>query len=695
MDYSRIDHINSVQRSLKLTMSTGSNSTVQLSESDSSLRWLPRAGVGILAVAVLVVGSVTGGIAMESGSTPQLPNVPHPPLLSGERLQRIHASIDVDSSTYRQLQREVSELISRNNANAHEGVLLTAALQLAVEGGDVPKRVRNWFVTEYMREQSREQSGFGNPENRAGYSGRNSARSFLARMGYAFAWADAYAPDVFTAEQRAEIRGNLEHWIEHWLAHWEDPTRRAVFYPQDSDETLMLWESFLVYYYIFGPQHALAARIKSAADGLQTLVEKAYVTPDAGTFGGGAILVSPTYKCRRPRLHDASAAVDARTRRHTGYGSDMVAKSSTIRAASHAAGFQRPTGSITICRRPSFDHNNDGWLKTGNMASYQTLINYLFDTEGTAESRAVQWVLRRLPPLVQESNPEWRAGFIWGQLLMEDLVSYPPASPADLDIPLFHHAAGANVFAAKSNWDDDANSFVSRNTKRFEIDHFGQYGLHYEIWTENRPITKNGTGAVQGAKGHYANVQNTWYVENAEANSQHIGIQVPNMRVGNRNSETKTQERRGVGLGATANDTYAAVSWGARELYNMRGNRWNPDVDYLQLASRSIIHFWDGLTVVHDRIKQDTNAVSDIKKSPGYVRRAHRKQRFEALPESVDGWLRATEFGKTHYMRTETLVGSEPSLEIVDENGPFVRFIEPQPLLPEPAQISCQCEIRR
>jgi hypothetical protein len=560
-------------------------------------------------------------------------------ILDSGRVARIRQSIAVDPTAYRAMVAGLERFVSTSGRPWGAGGMLPGlAMVIAVEGSAIPERWTSYYRTLFMESV-----------NTIDFRDRNNFRDGGADLVYAYLWVAEHAPTVWSAAQRDAILARFTVFYSYW-ADFYDQHRATVV--GDSDEAVMLLENMELAMRVVA--EPLRSRVTAIRNELKQAIETQYFTPN-GIMAGGFWPESTSYNANTPRFYmrwrQAAAQAGA-----SPLGPDWPCQF----AMATLFQWMADLSGVWVFNDPLNVDIEAGSPQTYPASSFRMAnltANALLGTEGSPQHRALQWILD------QTADPMRQGPLYDGstRILSEDLTVSRAADPATLDLPYGHLTGDQGAFFARSDWSRNAHQFFSLNLRRGMVDHVGPQALSYEIFHGSKPISIYGAG--QGGFADAITPVNTLYIENLDTGTGNLypGVQVPTLR----------PKGTGRNLGAHADARYAAVTWEGKDLYNVTG--WAQTADYARQVTRSILHFWDGVTLVHDRVVTDLSQDADLRKRYGSAfqsrpRRVMKLTRFQALPSVANSVYSATSQGKTHHYRSLLPVNAT---EIVDEvNAP-------------------------
>jgi hypothetical protein len=561
------------------------------------------------------------------------------PVLDGGRLTRIRQSIATDPTAYRAMVAGLERWVSSpTRPYGPINMLPALALVISLEGADIPAR---W--TAYYR------AIFQESMDTIDFRDRNTFREHGADLAYAYLWVAEYAPTVWSSTQHAAFRARFNEFHLYWADFYD---QHRAYLVQDSDEAVMVLENMeLAMRMAAEPLRSRATTIRNE---LKQALEAQYFAPN-GIIGGGFWPESTSYNANTPRFYmrwrQAAAQTDAPPSEPN--WPCQLAMATLFQWMADLSGvwvFNDPLNLDITAGSPQI-------YPASEFRMARMTANALLDTEGTPQHRALQWILD------QTADPARQAPLYDGymRILSEDLTVSRAADPATLELPYGYLTGDQGAFFARSDWSRNAHQFFSLNMRRGMVDHVGPQALSYEIFHGSKPISIYGAG--QGGFADAITPVNTLYIENIDPGTGgfYPGVQAPTLR----------PKGPGRNLGAYADARYTAVTWEGKDLYNVTG--WAQTADYARQVTRSILHFWDGVTLVHDRVVTDLSQDADLRKRYGSAfqsrpRRVMKLTRFQALPSVANSVYSATSQGKTHHYRSLLPVNAT---EIVDEvNAP-------------------------
>ena len=563
--------------------------------------------------------------------TPECTSQCDVPLLTQTRLETIRRSIAVSPEAYDAMVQRLEPYVSgQRTINDFENIIIPLALRVAVDA-ETPASWEQYFKVHFLQ----------SVEN-FNYQHRNTARAYMANFAYGYSWVEAHGPaDFWSESERARILGAFETWLAWWVDHFDNS---PWFYPQDSDETTMMLENTELYAYVL-PAGNVRDDIVRARDLLVELVETRYLDAEVGTFGGGFWNESPSYNANTPRFY---------LRWHQLYlqrgetPADPAFPVKLARQMIHVFMADPSLGHLLFNDPLALDTGVGGPLSypASSFRTHNMLANVLIGTAGTPEAKVVRDLLNRLPEV--DAGGEFYHGA--ARVLGEDATLDLAASAETLGLDRQHFAAGAAFFAARSDWSTTASQLFSTNWGHFEVDHMNFNALHFEIYKNGQPISKYGVGIGFGGEAASGTPMNTVYIEGRYANDFFIN--------------TGSSRRKGLGknLGAFSGRQYTTVTWDAKDLHNLTG--WEQTANFARQATRSILHFWDGVTLVYDRVQTDPDQVDDIDAQAPYTRQTQKLTRFEGAVSYQAGFYHATAHGLDHWYKP--LLG-DATIRVVDE----------------------------
>jgi hypothetical protein len=542
-----------------------------------------------------------------------------PPLLTDARMATIQASIVADPTTYNYLVSQL-EPITTGAASVSDiaAVVPGLALRLAIDGASTPQVWQDFFKTQYLSLLTTFL-----------YTGRNDFRQYGADICMAYSWVKYHYPELFSDAQKTTIEDRLTVYAAYWSDYYNSGTHASAF-PVDSDETAMVLLSMLVYQDVTtGSTYAACV---TAHDALKPVVEGDYIVPDA-TMAGGFWNESTSYNANTPRFYQWWRMI------HADRGGVVMDSTWSQDFALFVLFSMRADLSGYWMFNDVLDqsptHAGYYTMPSNSFRSGKLTENGMIGSQGTDQRRALLYIHDELKPQVVGRQ----YNYPWIRLIVEDAASETAAAPATLTLPYYFYSGGKGVFHARSNWTETANQFVSCNFRVTDVHHVLYASMSYEIYHDSTPISMYSGQNTSAASAP----QNMLYIENFyTAGGLYPGV------VDSRCKGDPTN------LGSFADSVYASVTWESKDVQNQTG--YNRTADYALQCTRSILNFWDGLTVAYDHVITDPSQVQDINTRYGtavasYTRQVMRLTRFMGLPVLDGGAYKATALGKDHYYK--------------------------------------------
>lgn len=371
-------------------------------------------------------------------------------------------------------------------------------------------------------------------------------------FAYVYIWDEKFNLGIFSAAEKTTLKSYFLSWMDWWLERWENDTTWSTFYPVDTDETAMMCENFQLYSDVLSSSDdaALYARLEKARDEIIHMMDRAYFTDDSGTMDGSAS-TSPSYDGGDIgfMVRGRQLAIDR--------GYTPISSSSNLKLAQGLVhrvlpDIQSEPPYNDIPAGFDFGTGGDENHKTGEIQFWGHLHTMLWASKGDAElHRVLRYYRANVQAFQNYSNPEWINHQLWKQLLGERAQLGAPLNPNASTLPLYHHAVGAGRVSARSSWDSDADFIDIHHKRRWAVDHQGLYQANYGLYSNNIPVTKQGTGAAGAVDTKY--VTNQIFVEDTTGNSNrssstHIGLPPLNGLRGRSPSQETTDQHTWVDL---------------------------------------------------------------------------------------------------------------------------------------------------
>ncbi len=557
------------------------------------------------------------------------------PLLSEQRLKIIKESIKSNPRTYKALISKVDAYLTRIDISDKAYDLLPAmALRIAIEGDGTPKHWEMYFKEDLL-----------SSIQEFDYKNRNNMRQHGADLIYSLIWSDAYyRGNLFSNLERKKAEKKISEWAQYWVNYYLSDKHKHLF-PQDSDETTMLLENFLLMQFLV--TGSTLKNLKEAHEKIKTQLEVNYIQEN-GIMAGGMWSESPSYNANTPRFYLRWREVYKQLGKMPldNSWSDDHALFVLFSWMADFSGYWLFNDPIGVDAK----YGGDFVYPASNFRSARFTTNPLIGAKYNNVRNGLLYVLNEIK---WPGNASHYNGYI--RLLFENNLIDKPINLSKLDLPNEYFSGGQGVFIARSNWSENANQFYSQNFTMWMVDHVGNMALNYEIFYNSKPVTKY---APSHGLSNHKNPANTIYIENMDtAGGLYPGVQSPTLRP------------KGVGanLGHYADEKYAAVIWDAKDIYNIIG--YNQEADYAKQVTRSIINFWEGITFVYDNVKTDPKEIDDLYKSNSnikapYIREVMKLTRFQNMPVKIGEYYKATSGDVEHYYK---ILSKVDKIKVVNE----------------------------
>ncbi len=497
------------------------------------------------------------------------------------------------------------------------------------------------------------------------FNDRNSFRQHAADFMYSYLWLDAYYPVIFSSSDRQKILSVFTKWANHLNTEYANN-----FLPDDTDEgTSWLEISELL---TRTEKGSVLANITNVRNELRdNWMNAKLVAPNKGTMAGGFWNEATSYTANTARFYARWRAVANQTGQPNP-DPNWSNKFALLTALLHIS----DESGVWLWNDHQDQSANGNYAAdypiTQPITSHRTHYfteNALLDTTGSAAHKALLYFMENAATQnISNVGSNWN-GYQQAMYTNSFVDSIPNSLISIPNLPTFINTGDKGVFAARKDWNYGAPQFFYNQQQMGQQDHVGQ-GMYYEIWHGGKPITHQSAASSLHNK---RNSINTVYIENYGSGRG------PDVVTGFFPGSQGPRLQKVEGpkhLAHYSDNNYCVVMSEGKKRY-WDNTSYQQQTNFLRQWTRSIINFWDGLTIVYDHLKLDPTDIDDINKRyntsySSYTRKSMKVTRMTSVPRApVNGWYTSTGHNKTgHYKPLNPVRVSE---KIINEqkDAPF------------------------